>query len=106
MKAKALNFLYAFCLIAPWAQLALLFGWVTSGVGGTLGAYQDVLDKYNAAYTNDKLAQVLIQHLGASIQRDSDFMRLTIIILIAALPLNFFACRLTRKLIIERDSKK
>jgi hypothetical protein len=70
---------------------------LTSGLGATGFYYRSVLDKYNAVYANDKVAEAQIQFLGDSIHRNDQLMNVAVIFLILALPLDFFVCHQSKK---------
>ena len=77
------------------------------GFGDTPNAYQQVLEKYNKAYplnNDDNISRYLIQHLGASIQHNTQLMCFLMLVLILTLPLNFLFCHFVKKLIRERDA--
>lgn len=108
MKSLRYRFVIIVCWVAPWFQLGLLWLAFSQEKNDLTGAYQQVLEKYQAVYppeSDDKLANYLIMHLGRVIEDNITLIWILMMVMVFTLPLNFLFCHFVKKHIRELSSR-
>ena len=101
---KMEKFLHFFYGVVPWIHLCLVVFCFSGSLEISTNSYYELVEsKYNVALTNDLSARADMDFLGSSIRRRDRQMRIAIILLILTLPLNFFVCHHSKKLLKNNE---